>query len=82
MALGVVWKWFVETKGKSLEEIEAMFNDGAVGDEVGQALEHQKEEEVHEREIHSEKKYQGDETPSNYFVSHTEDVENNNTFKQ
>ena len=29
MALFVVWKWFVETKGKSLEEIDAIFDDGA-----------------------------------------------------
>ncbi|KAI8979369.1 general substrate transporter [Mycotypha africana] len=29
VALFVVWRWFVETKGKSLEEIEAMFADGA-----------------------------------------------------
>ncbi|KAI9471978.1 MAG: general substrate transporter [Benjaminiella poitrasii] len=29
IALFVVWKWFVETKGKSLEEIDAIFDDGA-----------------------------------------------------
>lgn len=33
MALFVVWKWFVETKGKTLEEIDAVFNDGAGGSE-------------------------------------------------
>lgn len=80
IALFVVWKWFVETKGKSLEEIEAIFNDGAVGTEVEKALEHQTEEEQHDRDIHHEKKYQQD-SPSNSFVSHNEDVENNNTSK-
>jgi hypothetical protein len=29
VALVVVYFWFVETKGKSLEEIDAMFDDGA-----------------------------------------------------
>lgn len=33
VALFVVWKWFVETKGKTLEEIHAVFNDGAGGSE-------------------------------------------------
>lgn len=34
IALFVVWKWFVETKGKSLEEIDAIFNDGAAATEI------------------------------------------------
>ncbi|KAG2205912.1 hypothetical protein INT46_002532 [Mucor plumbeus] len=34
VALFVVWKWFVETKGKSLEEIDAIFNDGAAATEI------------------------------------------------
>jgi hypothetical protein len=29
VALFVVYMWFVETKGKSLEEIDAIFEDGA-----------------------------------------------------
>lgn len=29
VAFFVVWKWFVETKGKTLEEIDAIFADGA-----------------------------------------------------
>ncbi|KAI8338798.1 general substrate transporter [Choanephora cucurbitarum] len=29
VAFFVVWKWFVETKGKSLEEIDALFKDNA-----------------------------------------------------
>ncbi|CEP12195.1 hypothetical protein [Parasitella parasitica] len=34
VALFVVWKWFIETKGKSLEEIDAVFNDSAGAIEI------------------------------------------------
>lgn len=34
VALFVVWTWFVETKGRSLEEIDAIFQDGAAADVI------------------------------------------------
>lgn len=42
VALFVVWKWFVETKGKSLEEIDAIFNDGAGATEIDELTDEKK----------------------------------------
>jgi hypothetical protein len=44
VAFFVVWKWFVETKGKSLEEIDAIFNDGAGSvDAIEKSFDHHQE---------------------------------------
>lgn len=40
VAFFVVWKWFVETKGKTLEEIDAVFADGAATTAIDRSFEY------------------------------------------
>ncbi|KAI7889634.1 general substrate transporter [Mucor mucedo] len=59
VAFFVVWKWFVETKGKTLEEIDAIFADGAA------TLAIEKSFEYHDKQNNTEKNLSSSSESSN-----------------
>ncbi|GAA5817299.1 hypothetical protein MFLAVUS_010843 [Mucor flavus] len=48
VAFFVVWKWFVETKGKTLEEIDAVFNDGAAAVDINKSFDYHQTQQLGE----------------------------------
>lgn len=48
VAFFVVWKWFVETKGKTLEEIDAVFNDGAAAVDINKSFDYHQTQQMGE----------------------------------
>lgn len=49
VAFFVVWKWFVETKGKTLEEIDAIFADGAATLAIDKSFEYHDQQTGNEK---------------------------------
>jgi hypothetical protein len=69
IAFFVVYIWFVETKGKSLEEVDLMFDDGCAEDKViiEKIKAHHTHQDDHEQQHYFEK-------PKQHATEHIENI--------